>query len=127
MMLDHDALLLSAADVCRRLGIGLSHLHALRRAGRFPLVPFELGTKRPLFPGGFHEWKKNKPINRPNVTDDPLAWMLTLEIALQRNDFKKSALAQQQLARLGVDVTYRPNFREEGRSCQLNQPLALGR
>jgi excisionase family DNA binding protein len=38
-----DALLLSASDVCRRLGIGVSHLHALRRAGKFPLTPVRLG------------------------------------------------------------------------------------
>jgi predicted DNA-binding transcriptional regulator AlpA len=38
-----DALLLSGPEVCRRLDIGLSHLHALRRAGKFPLIPVRLG------------------------------------------------------------------------------------
>lgn len=36
-------LLLDAAGVCARLCIGLSHLHAMRRQGRFPLQPIRLG------------------------------------------------------------------------------------
>ena len=38
-----DSLLLSAAQICSRLSIGLSHLHGMRRAGRFPLQPIRLG------------------------------------------------------------------------------------
>jgi predicted DNA-binding transcriptional regulator AlpA len=38
-----DALLLSAADVSRRLAICKGHLHGLRRAGKFPLTPIRLG------------------------------------------------------------------------------------
>jgi predicted DNA-binding transcriptional regulator AlpA len=38
-----DALLLSGPDVSRRLGIGISHLHGLRRAGQLPLTPIRLG------------------------------------------------------------------------------------
>jgi predicted DNA-binding transcriptional regulator AlpA len=39
-----DALLLSGADVCRRLGIGLSHFHNLRRSDKFPLTTIRLGA-----------------------------------------------------------------------------------
>jgi excisionase family DNA binding protein len=38
-----DALLLSVADVCRRLSIGRTTLHAMTRTGRFPLAPIHLG------------------------------------------------------------------------------------
>jgi predicted DNA-binding transcriptional regulator AlpA len=38
-----NAILLDAAGVCHRPSIGISHLHALRRAGRFPLMPVRLG------------------------------------------------------------------------------------
>jgi predicted DNA-binding transcriptional regulator AlpA len=38
-----NALLLSAQDVCDRLRIGLSHLHAMKRCGKFPLQPIRLG------------------------------------------------------------------------------------
>jgi len=39
----NPALLLSGPAVCARLGIGVSSLHALKRAGRFPLSPVRLG------------------------------------------------------------------------------------
>jgi predicted DNA-binding transcriptional regulator AlpA len=38
-----DALLVSGPSVAERLGIGLSHLHGLKRAGKFPLTPIRLG------------------------------------------------------------------------------------
>jgi hypothetical protein len=47
-----------------------------------------------------------KAITPPHVEDDPLPWLLTLEIARQRGDFIKAATAQRELERLGVRVTY---------------------
>jgi len=38
-----DAILLTVADVCARLRIGITHLKSLRRSGRFPLRPVKLG------------------------------------------------------------------------------------
>jgi len=38
-----DSLLLSGPAVCARLGIGISSLHSLKRAGKFPLQPIRLG------------------------------------------------------------------------------------
>ena len=38
-----DALLIDGPEVARRLGIGLSHLHAMKRAAKFPLTPIRLG------------------------------------------------------------------------------------
>jgi len=40
-------------------------------------------------------------------TDDPLAWMLTMEMARQRGDFPAAQAAKRELDRLGVRVTYR--------------------
>jgi predicted DNA-binding transcriptional regulator AlpA len=36
-------ILLDARGVCARLSIGLSHFHALKSDGRFPLTPIRLG------------------------------------------------------------------------------------
>jgi predicted DNA-binding transcriptional regulator AlpA len=36
-------LLLSGPEVALRLGIGISHFHALIRVGKFPLTPLRLG------------------------------------------------------------------------------------
>jgi predicted DNA-binding transcriptional regulator AlpA len=36
-------LLLDADGVCQALSIGISHLHALRRTGKFPVEPLKLG------------------------------------------------------------------------------------
>lgn len=41
--ISESALLLSGKQVCHRLSIGLSHLHAMKRAGKFPLAPIRLG------------------------------------------------------------------------------------
>jgi predicted DNA-binding transcriptional regulator AlpA len=38
-----DLILIDGAEICRRLSIGMSHFHALRRAGKFPLTPVRLG------------------------------------------------------------------------------------
>jgi predicted DNA-binding transcriptional regulator AlpA len=38
-----DVMLIDAEGVCARLSIGVSHLHAMRRAGKFPLAPVHLG------------------------------------------------------------------------------------
>jgi hypothetical protein len=45
------------------------------------------------------------PKGRP-AADDPLLWLLTLEMARQRGDFQKAAAAQKELSRLGVRVSY---------------------
>jgi hypothetical protein len=42
------------------------------------------------------------------AADDPLPWLLTLEMARQRGDFEKAAVAKRELAKLGVKVTYSP-------------------
>jgi predicted DNA-binding transcriptional regulator AlpA len=39
-----DALLLSIADVCRRLSVGRTLLHQMRRGGKFPLQEIKLGA-----------------------------------------------------------------------------------
>jgi len=40
-----DAILLSAADVCARLSIGVSCFYSMRRAGQFPLEAVRLGRR----------------------------------------------------------------------------------
>jgi hypothetical protein len=40
--------------------------------------------------------------------NDPLAWLLTLEMARQHGDFERAAEAKMQLARLGIKVIYSP-------------------
>jgi hypothetical protein len=39
-------------------------------------------------------------------SNDPLPWLLTLEMSRQRGDFEKAAEAKKELAKLGVHVTY---------------------
>lgn len=36
-------LLIDGRELARRLGVGISTIHALRRTGRFPLKPIRLG------------------------------------------------------------------------------------
>jgi predicted DNA-binding transcriptional regulator AlpA len=38
-----DVLLIDAAEVCRRLAIGITHFKAMRATGKFPLGPVRLG------------------------------------------------------------------------------------
>ncbi len=47
-----------------------------------------------------------QPITDPPVTDWPLYWFARLEKAVDQGDHQTAADAQQQLARLGVHVTY---------------------
>lgn len=39
-------------------------------------------------------------------TDDPLPWLLTLEMSRQRGDFERAAPAKKELAKLGIRVSY---------------------
>jgi predicted DNA-binding transcriptional regulator AlpA len=50
------ALLLSGPAVCARLGIGVSSLHALRRAGKFPLKRIRLGRSVRFSAAELAEW-----------------------------------------------------------------------
>jgi excisionase family DNA binding protein len=51
-----DAILLNADDVCRRLSIGLSNFHKLRRAGKMPLTPVRLGRAVRFRASELAEW-----------------------------------------------------------------------
>jgi predicted DNA-binding transcriptional regulator AlpA len=51
-----DAILLDAHGVCARLSIGLSHFHALRRDGRFPLAPVRLGKSVRFYADELRQW-----------------------------------------------------------------------
>lgn len=50
------ALLVSGAECARRLGIGLSLFHSLRRQGRMPLAPIRLGRAVRFSAGELTRW-----------------------------------------------------------------------
>lgn len=48
-------------------------------------------------------------------TDQPLYWLVILDQAVDRGDHQSAAIAQRELARLGVTISYgrpRPQLRE---------------
>ena len=49
--------------------------------------------------------KKREPTSR--CKDWPSYWFVALENAAEQGDFEGAAIAQRELARLGVSVTYR--------------------
>jgi hypothetical protein len=60
---------------------------------------------------------KNPTDNTPRP-DDPLPWLLTLEMARQRGDFAQADAAKRELERLGVRVTYTPAKRKAVRNAR---------
>jgi hypothetical protein len=52
------------------------------------------------------------------AAEDPLPWLLTLEMARQRGDFTKANAAKKELSRLGIKVTYTPPGRKVVRDAR---------